>query len=279
MEGYFRTSDDVRIAYRIMGNGPRTLLFLHGWGGSQLSYDPTIKELKGNYRVITYDHRGFGASGKPDRGYSVARLAEDLRELMESLDLKDVVLVGWSMGGVVASTYLHTYGSGRVSRLILVDVNRRMLCDEEYTHGFYDGAYTKAEAFRDAYLIATDFRKFVEEMPVKANMTLYNEALRKIFVDAVVDGNPQTLPSLAMWVNLCWADLKEAFAGFDIPVLFCHGGTSTYCPPKACEYVMGLFQRGTLKEFPECSHFLCTERPAKFAQAIDEYMAKSNDEI
>jgi pimeloyl-ACP methyl ester carboxylesterase len=72
------------------------------------------------YRVITYDRRGFGNSSRPMTGYNYDTLASDLDKLMTKLDLHDVTLVGFSMGGGEVARYLSTYGSKRVSKAVFI---------------------------------------------------------------------------------------------------------------------------------------------------------------
>ena len=272
MQAYFETADGVLINYTIHREGKRPVILLHGWGGNQLSFNTTVNELKGDFTVITYDHRGFGKSGHPDKGYSVERLAADLKELLEHLALQDVLLVGWSMGGVVATTYLDQYGSDRVSGLVLVDLTARIISDETFPYGFYEGTYTKADCLDDVAKMAKDFRLFAQEMPVKGDMRLYDEAARAVFVDRVVAQNPNPNPCIAMWLSIAEMDLVESYKRLDVPILFCHGGTSQYCSPAACEYVLSLLKDACLVEFPECSHFIPIERPQKFAEAIDKFV-------
>src|SRR5688500_1580850 len=69
-----RTDDGVNLAYRTQGEGPRNLLFMHGWAGSGAFFDETIKHLDlTGLRVIAYDLRGHGASDKPEDGYTLDR--------------------------------------------------------------------------------------------------------------------------------------------------------------------------------------------------------------
>ena len=72
------------------------------------------------YRVITYDRRGFGASSKPVSGYNYDTLAEDLHKLITKLDLRDIALVGFSMGGGEVARYLGVHGSERVSSAVFI---------------------------------------------------------------------------------------------------------------------------------------------------------------
>jgi non-heme chloroperoxidase len=76
--------------------------------------------LDKGYRVITYDRRGFGNSSQPSFGYDYDTFAEDLNTLIAKLDLRNVVLVGFSMGTGEVTRYLGKYGSDRVSKAVLV---------------------------------------------------------------------------------------------------------------------------------------------------------------
>ncbi|GHU62457.1 hypothetical protein AGMMS49983_03920 [Clostridia bacterium] len=260
MKTYIETSDHVKLGFTIWKSGKQPLLMLHGWGGNQLSFAGMAGELKGDYCIMSYDHRGFGESGKPDTAvYSVERLAQDLHEVIEKQKLKDVILVGWSMGGVVAATYLDVYGHARVTRLVLIDVNVRMLQDER-------------DFLRDLSLIAYNFRLYAEEMPEKCNMYLFTAEQRAAFVEKVTQQNTKPFPLIAMLLAISNTNLTENYKRLDLPVLFCHGGTSSFCPSEDCDRVMRLLPDAELAEFPECSHFIPIERPQQLAKAIDEFI-------
>lgn len=102
--------------------GRKTIVFLHGWPLShkQFEYQFNVLPLLG-YRCIGIDWRGFGKSDKPMNGYDFDRLADDIRTVIEVLQLDHVTLVGHSTGGAIAVRYMsrhHGYGS---SNLVLVD--------------------------------------------------------------------------------------------------------------------------------------------------------------
>lgn len=272
MDTYIETSDHVKLKFIVWKSGKQTLLWLHGWGGNQGSFTSTIGALKGDYTIISYDQRGFGESEKPNSVYSLERLARDLHEVIETQNLRDVVLIGWSMGGVVAATYLNIYGNERVAKLVLIDVNVRMMSDENYLHGLYNGTYNKKELIRDLNLLTRNFRLFAQEIPEKADMRLFGTEQRAAFVEKAVQQNPNPYPLIATWLATADVDLTMIYKQLDMPVLFCHGGMSTYCPSEACDYIMELLTKGTLAEFPECSHFIPIERPQQLAEAMDEFI-------
>ncbi len=94
-------------------------MLIHGWPLSGRSWEAQVPALvDAGHRVITYDRRGFGESSQPFGGYDYDTFAADLDALLTQLDLTDVTLVGFSMGGGEVARYLGTYGSGRVARAV-----------------------------------------------------------------------------------------------------------------------------------------------------------------
>ncbi len=112
--------EELQIAYSDYGSG-RPVVLIHGWPLSREMWEYQLNDLvNGGYRVIKYDRRGFGKSSKPWNGYDYNTLAADLHLLMESLDLRDATLVGFSMGGGEVVRYLSQYGSERVAQAVLI---------------------------------------------------------------------------------------------------------------------------------------------------------------
>ena len=104
-------SHPVQLHYQDFGDGPPVVL-VHGWPLSSRTWEPQVKALvEAGFRVIAYDRRGFGASSQPWSGYEYDVMAQDLHELLTELSLKDVSLVGFSMGGGEVARYLGLYGS------------------------------------------------------------------------------------------------------------------------------------------------------------------------
>ena len=108
------------VYYEDYGTGQPVIL-IHGWPLSGKSWELQVPALlESGYRVITYDRKGFGKSQPSLAGYDYNALADDLLELINQLDLKDVVLVGFSMGGGEVVRFLTNYGSENVDKVALI---------------------------------------------------------------------------------------------------------------------------------------------------------------
>jgi len=114
------TGEEIELSYKDYGQG-RPVVLIHGWPLSKDMWEYQLDDLvNAGLRVIKYDRRGFGKSSKPWNGYDYDTLTEDLNAIIEQLDLRDAVLVGFSMGGGEAVRYLNKYGNRRVSKLVLI---------------------------------------------------------------------------------------------------------------------------------------------------------------
>lgn len=121
MECLVRVEPDVNIYVKdINPTGRQTILFLHGWPLNSSAYEYQFDQLsKMGYRCIGIDTRGFGKSSKPASGYSYDQLADDVRGVVETLNLCDFTLAGHSMGGAIAIRYMARHKGYGVSKLAL----------------------------------------------------------------------------------------------------------------------------------------------------------------
>ncbi len=110
----------VKIHYCDWGEG-KPVILIHGWPSTSQMWEYQLAEIAGaGFRAIAYDRRGFGHSSVPFQAYDYDSLASDLNALIEGLDLNEVTLVGFSMGGGEVVRYLSRYGAARVSKVVLI---------------------------------------------------------------------------------------------------------------------------------------------------------------
>lgn len=120
---YVKVTDELTIHYEKAGTGPRTILLVPGWTmnttvfAKQLAHFADSKD----YTVITFDPRSQGLSTHTSEGNYYEQFGRDLDAFIRKLDLKNIVLAGWSNGGFQALSYLHQFGSDRLSGFIMLD--------------------------------------------------------------------------------------------------------------------------------------------------------------
>ena len=114
------SKEEVDLFYEDYGEGQPVIL-IHGWPLSRKSWEQQVwKIVESGYRCISYDRRGFGTSSAAWTGYDYSTLTSDLNEIIIQLDLKNVVLVGFSMGGGEVVRYFTEYGSTRIDKAVLI---------------------------------------------------------------------------------------------------------------------------------------------------------------
>ncbi|MBW4360019.1 alpha/beta fold hydrolase [Flavobacterium taihuense] len=117
---YIETAPDVKLYLKDYGEG-KPVILIHGWPLSNEMWEYQIASLvENNFRVIAYDRRGFGKSSQPWNSYSYDTLTDDLNSIIEQLELKEVSLVGFSMGGGEVVRYFSRYGGKQVVKAALI---------------------------------------------------------------------------------------------------------------------------------------------------------------
>jgi non-heme chloroperoxidase len=117
---FIETGDRVRLFYQDWGAG-KPIVFVHAAGMTSDQWQYNVADFSASgYRCVSFDRRGHGRSDRPRHGYVFERLADDVADVIEALDLREVTLVGYSLGAIEAVGYLARHGTGRVARLVLL---------------------------------------------------------------------------------------------------------------------------------------------------------------
>jgi len=222
-------STDVELYYEDHGTGQPVVL-IHGYPLDGSSWEKqTAALLDAGYRVITYDRRGFGRSSRPTTGYDYDTFAADLNTVLETLDLREAVLVGFSMGTGEVGRFLGTYGSARVAKAaFLGSLEPYLLQTDDNPDGVpqevFDGLF--AAVTEDRYAFFTQF--FAGFFNTEENLggRLSQEAL---------DANQQLAynasPHASVWAQPTWlTDFREDIPKIDVPALIVHGTADNILP-------------------------------------------------
>ena len=272
----FTTSDGATLSYLEAGSG-QPFVMIPGWSQTAVQWHHQINHFAMTHRVIAIDMRGHGESENVDHGYRIHRLSQDLRDLMLQADLKDVVLMGHSMGCSVIWGYFDLYGSDRIARLLLVD--------------------------EPAYLLQSDWLNESEQadagaiFPHDAAVGICNgladpqqsEAMTMTLLDSMrTSGMPQDVraamdaenmkfprkPAATLIMNHVYQDWRDVLPRIDVPTL-CIGGEVSNVPAHCMRWAASVIPGAEIEVFSEAdkgSHFMFMENPSKFNDLVEAFL-------
>ncbi|QIK68608.1 alpha/beta hydrolase [Nocardioides sp. HDW12B] len=204
-------------------------MLIHGWPLSSDSWSEQIPVLReAGYRVVAYDRRGFGQSD-PGDGYDYDRLTDDLHNVVTSLELSDVTLVGFSMGGGEVAHYVAKHGTDNLRSLVFAasvtpylqkgdDNEDGPLTDDAATE-FREGLEDDRDAFFDGF--TTDFFTAGDDLKVSDEQRQEALALCK------KSDQEAALGCMKAWAT---TDFREDLGKVDVPTLVIHGDSDGIVP-------------------------------------------------
>ena len=232
--GFIKTKSDtsgnpVRLFYEDLGTG-KPVVFIHGWPLNHEMWEYQLAELpKHGLRCIAYDRRGFGKSDRPWGDYDYDTLADDLKAVLEQLDLRNVTLVGFSMGGGEIARYIGKYGTERVGKVVLMSaVTPFMLNTADNTDGVpkenFDDMVEKINEDRPAFM-ANFGKQFYGSTflsrPVSQQMLDWNQA------HCLMSSAKATVDCVRSFSE---TDFRNDVIKIDVPTLIIHGSADKTVP-------------------------------------------------
>ncbi len=235
-------SGSIELYYEDHGSG-RPVVLIHGYPLSGRAWDKQVPVLLDDgHRVITYDRRGFGRSSQPTTGYDYDTFAADLHTLLETLDLREVTLVGHSMGTGEVTRYLGRFGSGRVSSGVLVSPIPPFLLQTgdnpeglpaSMFDGFMQAARQDAPAWMKGFL---DNFFNIDKFRGTLVSDQYYQACWNIAVSASATAAVACIPT---WET----DFRADLARIDVPMLVIQGDDDRVLPfPKTGQRLPGMIK-------------------------------------
>ncbi|MFD8423877.1 alpha/beta fold hydrolase [Streptomyces sp. NPDC059466] len=253
---FIASKDGTQIFYKDWGSG-QPIVFSHGWPLTADAWDPQLNFVADNgFRAVAHDRRGGGRSGQPWEGNDLDTYADDLASLIETLDLRDVILVGHSTGGGEVARYIGRHGTGRVAKAVLLSaIPPLMLKTEANPEGLPIEVFDGIRAG-----VATDRSQFYRDL----SETFYGANREG---STVSQGTRDAFWLWSMQVGIKSAydcvkafsetDLTEDLKQFDVPTLIVHGDDDQIVPIVAAgEKSSKLVKDATFKVYPGAPHGL-----------------------
>jgi non-heme chloroperoxidase len=259
----FTTSDGVRLVYDDEGAG-RPVLLVHGYSCNRaywsLQRDPL---LEAGHRVIALDVRGHGDSEKPPFGQRMSRLGLDLRELMNTLELENVTLIGHSMGVSVSLAMFSLFGTRDVKALVAIDQSPKIVNDEKWNWGVFDVEWPYVW---EQCTFRREWGKLQREPATPPEVVAAQES----YPHRWEDFDHEAVVSLLL--DHFVADWRDVLPHIDVPTWVVTGRHNPYYHAEGMEWLAAQVQRGSYSMFEESGHSPHWNEFATFNRQLIEFL-------
>jgi pimeloyl-[acyl-carrier protein] methyl ester esterase len=264
------TSDGASIAFADEGAG-RPFLLLHGWGAHGGFFHEVRAALSTRVRVITPDLRGHRFSPDDPARLTIDRLAHDVVDLIEALDLADTIVVGWSMGAMLAWRALTLGAAPRVSGAVTIDMSAKIANDETWRFGMR-GGQDRATLERYAPAMGADWpaycRHFTQCLFAEGR-GIETASLAEQALHGALDNDPAQLAPL--WLSLVRQDMRAMLSAVSTPMLIVHGAQSQLYDENAAIALQRIMPGARRLTYARSGHAPHMEEPARFAADIEDF--------
>ncbi|NOK36412.1 alpha/beta hydrolase [Corallococcus exercitus] len=250
-------TDGTPLHYRVLGDGPRDVVLVHGWMVSGAVWDPMLEKLDmTGLRLLVLDHRGSGQSGRPTSGYSLEQYAKDVLAVADHAKAKRFTLVGHSMGGQIAK-WVAAEAPERVSGLVLLNpVPASGLPLPPDAAGLFRTSAGDREK-----------QKTILGLACKQ---LSPESLEVLLKDSGAVGKDAIEQCFDSWTAGGFAHRLSAITAPTLVV----ATDDPFLPPVFLKQaVVGLIQNARLTHLPGPGHYPQVERPAEMAALLSAFLA------
>lgn len=264
--------DGATTQATISGAG-RPVIFLHGWAMHGGYFDAQRRGLSEEFKVISYDMRAHGRSQSAGGQPTIEQLAADLAEIVGQLDLSDAILVGWSMGAMVAwRAMADERFARRIGGLAVIDMSPRISNDASWNLGLSDGrrplaAIKAVETMRENWPAMV--KRFAPRIFAAGSEEKNRTIIKKMMRDAE---RLDPLMMASLWESMAVQDFRTTLRMIKTPMLVICGEKSQLYSPQTSEYVAKQAGCGTLERFADCGHAPHIEAPEDFNRRLVRFI-------
>lgn len=259
------TRDGTRLYFKDWGAGQPVVL-CHGWPLSSDNWEAQMLFLAyRGYRCIAHDRRGHGRSSQPSGGNDMDTYADDLAQVIEHLDLRDVVLVGFSTGGGEVARYIGRHGTGRIARIALISaVPPVMVKSASNPRGTPIEVFDdlRARSLADRSQLYRDLASGPFFGANRPGAKVSQGMMDWFWLQGMMGGLKNTYECIEAFSE---TDFTEDLAAFDVPTLVLHGDDDQIVPIDASARISSKLIAGAeLKVYPGAPHGLISTHQSQF---------------
>lgn len=267
---YIEVEQGVNIFVEDLNPDARqTVLFIHGWPANHKMFEYQFNQLpECGFRCIGMDIRGFGKSDRPWDGYCYNRLADDVRCVIEALDLEDITLLGFSVGGGISARYMARHGGYGISKLVLAAAATPVFTQRpNYPYGLPIANVNKLirQTYCDRPKMLSDFGNIFFASKVSPQFTNWFNSLG-------LEASGHATAFLAM--SLRDEDLRCDVQQICVPTAIFHGIHDQVVPFPSAEVTHRYIKGSILIPFETSGHGLFYDELDKFNYCLTQFLSE-----
>ena len=268
MGHYVEVEKGVNVFVEDIGEG-QPIIYIHGWPVNHKMFEYQMNELpKHGCRFIGIDLRGYGKSDRPWNGYDYDRKADDVRAVIDALQIENAVLAGFSMGGAIAIRYMARHQQHQISKLILLaPAAPKFTKSEDYSMGIapeeVDDMIMNIQEDRPAFLAGFG-EMFFHQKPSEA----FDHWFGTLGLEASAHGTIHSAQALRN------EDGRADLSSVTVPALLLHGRKDEICPFDFSTYLEEKLTDAELVPFEESGHGLVFEETEKVNSEILRFIGE-----
>lgn len=251
------------LYYESTGDGV-PVVFLHGVLMSSRFFSEQ-QPLAEAYQTVTLDFRGHGRSEKTETGHTLPQYARDVEAFLDAQDHSEVVLVGWSMGSLVAWDYVRQFGTDRLRGFVSVEQQPLDLKQEGYEHGVF--GFDELRGLME--LAQTNPHELAQSL-IEQMLVDESDAVEKRLFDEITRVPPSVASAILFDQSV--RDYRDTVTAVDVPTLVCLGEDETMLDTAGVKYVADNTPDAELERFSNSGHCPFLEEPERFNQVVSAFI-------
>ena len=294
---YFTADDGEQIAYVVIGEG-KPLIYFHGMGSTIESQMPLLEMLKDQFKIVMFDQRTFGKT-ETTKNVGIPQSARDGHALLEHLGIEKAVFLGYSMGACDIFSYLQQFGCEKMEKIIFTDMSPKLICEDGWELGLYQGQYSREMYENDLQLMKTG--KYKQFALLLAEGLLFHQSpetprdfsgdedtirqriqdrkppyplIAEVLINGLVDITPEHMVSnLAYWETMAGVDYRDVFEKVTVPSLFVAARPGSGYAPETAQWMHEHTAGSQLKWIDGCGHMCGAENRPLWVSYLKEFGA------
>ncbi|WP_341704069.1 alpha/beta fold hydrolase [Ferrovibrio sp.] len=250
----------------------RPLIFLHGWSCHGGFFAPQAAGLRDRFHLLFPDLPGHRNSPARTGDLSIGFMADALHRVIAERGLQNAVLVGWSMGALVAFDYIARHGSAALGGLVIADMTPKITNDTGWSLGIR-GGFDMAQSMAAVLAMQADWPAYAGAFVPRifARSGCHDPALQDWAAAQILYNDPGAMA--ALWASMAACDYRPLMPRLDMPVLILHGGESQLYDPAVSLWLEAEIPAARRHCLAAAGHAPHLEMPAAFNAALSDFVS------